>query len=103
MDVFIIGTGSPDVDARKTLKSVSNYWPWQWATKMLLPFVTKANEIASEHWGQNMGFNYFKYYNPIVVDGKIDDISLITSGYLDECCESRIGEFRIEFKKFIEA
>lgn len=103
MDVFIIGTGSPDVDANKTLKSVANYWPWQWATKMLLPFVTKANEIASEHWGQNMGFHYFKYYNPIVISGNMDDPKLITSGYLDECCDSRIGEFRIEFLKFLEA
>lgn len=103
IDVFIIGTGSPDVNASKTLKSVSDYWPWEWATKMLLPFVTKANEIASEHWGENMGFHYFKYYNPIVIDGRMDDVKLITSGYLSECCESRIGEFRQEFKKFLEA
>lgn len=103
MDVFIVGTGSPDVNTGKTLKQVSGYWPWQWATKMLLPFVTKANEIASEHWGKNMGFHYFKYYNPIVVDGNISDVSMVTSGYLSECCESRIGEFRIEFKKFLEA
>lgn len=103
MDVFIIGTGSPDVDASKTLKSVSNYWPWDWATKMLLPFVTKANEIASEHWGRNMGFHYFKYYNPIVINGSMDDAKLVTSGYLSECCESKIGEFRQEFKKFLEA
>jgi patatin-like phospholipase/acyl hydrolase len=103
IDVFIIGTGSQDVDASKTLKTVSGYWPWEWASKMLLPFVTKANEIASEHWGENMGFHYFKYYNPIVINGAMDDVELITSGYLNECCDSRIGEFRQEFKKFLEA
>ena len=41
MDVFIIGTGSPDVDASKTLKSVSNYWPWDWAYKNVVAVCNK--------------------------------------------------------------
>lgn len=103
MDVFIIGTGYKDVNTGKTLEQVKNYWPWTWGTKLLLPFATKANEIASEHWGYNIGFHYFKYYNPIAINGDMDDAELVTSGYLEECCEDYLGEFRKEFKQFIEA
>lgn len=103
MDVFILGTGAKDVQMDKSLKEVAGYWPWQWATNMLLPFATKANEIASEHWGKNIGFNYFKYYNPIIINGEMDDSRLVTSGLLEESCDSHLGEFRAEFKKFLNA
>lgn len=103
MDVFILGTGAKDVKMNKDLREVTNYWPWQWATNMLLPFATKANEIASEHWGKNLGFNYFRYYNPIIIDGRMDDPTLVTSGLLEDCCDSYLGQFRHEFKKFLDA
>jgi patatin-like phospholipase/acyl hydrolase len=103
MDIFILGTGSKDVKMDKTLKEVKGYWPWQWGTKMLLPFSTRANEMASEHWGKDIGFHYFRYYNPIVIDGNMDDPSLVTSGLLEECCDLYLGDFRTEFCKFLNA
>ena len=103
MDIFILGTGYKDVDIDKTLKEVKGYWPWEWGIKMLLPYSTRANEMASEHWGKDMGFHYFKYYNPIVINGNIDDPSLVKSGILEECCDLYLGDFRKEFIKFLEA
>ena len=103
MDIFIIGTGSSAVNKNKTLREVSRYYPWEWGTKLLLPFTTKSNEIATEHWGNELGFHYFNYFNPVVVEGALDDPELVTSGFLESCCESYLGSFRNEFKKFLDA
>lgn len=103
MDIFIIGTGSVAVNKNKTLKEVKKYYPWEWGTKLLLPFTTKSNEIATEHWGRELGFHYFNYFNPVVVEGTLDDPDLVTSGFLESCCESYLGLFRNEFKKFLDA
>ena len=100
IDVFLLGTGSKDV-VDKDLAQVNRYGYLQWATNLIAPFVTKANEIASKKWGENMGFGYFKYYNPIVIQGRLDDANLITNGKLEAYCESRLGEFRREFLKFL--
>lgn len=102
MDVLIVGTGMKDVED-KTLSTVQKYWPWEWGTKMLLPFTTKANEIASEHWGYDLGLHYFNYFNPVMINGSLDDTSLATSGILEDCCESYLGQFRQEFERFINA
>ena len=103
MDIFIIGTGGSAVDKNNTLKDVSEYYPWEWGTKLLLPFTTKSNEIASEHWGKELGFHFFRYFNPVICEGALDDPDLVTSGYLESCCDSYLGLFREEFKAFLDA
>jgi hypothetical protein len=39
--------------------------------------LTDGNEMMSQLWGENMGFNSFKMFNPVVVDGDIDNIEKI--------------------------
>ena len=79
MDVLMLGTGK-DIDEKPlTLKAYNNLGLLGIATDVLVPYATLGNEMATRYWGANMGYGYFNYYNPIITNGKLDDVSLIPS------------------------
>ena len=47
--------------------------------------------MMSELWGKNMGFNYFNLFNPVVIDGIMDNIGKIDK--IEEKCEIYKGKF----------
>ena len=51
--------------------------------------LTDGNEMMSKLWGENMGFNSFRIFNPVVIDGKMDDIDNIN--LIEEKCEIYYG------------
>lgn len=101
IDIFVIGTGNLDVDHSKTNESVSKYSVIEWANCLMPILITKGNEMMSEFWGRYLGFNSFNMFNPISIDGKIDNIYSVTSGKLENKCEIYIGDFKKQWNDFI--
>jgi DNA mismatch repair protein MutS len=61
-----------------------------WAKNLLPILITNGNEMMSELWGGNMGFNYFKMFNPVIINGIMDNIDEINQ--IEER-QSRIDTF----------
>lgn len=100
MDVFAIGTGSPDLDCKRTIDEVSRYSKLDWAKNLMPTLVTGGNEMMSQLWGDNMGFRSFTYYNPIIIDGVMDNVGQVPK--VEEMCEIHIGDFLRKWREFAE-
>ena len=100
LDVFAIGTGYVDKDMKKTLNQVKKFSKIQWAKYLMSIILTDGNEMMSKLWGENMGFNSFRMFNPVVIDGKMDNIDNIN--LIEEKCEIYYGQFLQQWEKFIE-
>lgn len=91
MDVLMLGTGY-DVDENPlTLQRYNGLSLFGIATEVVVPYVTVSNEMATRYWGNNLGLGSFEYFNPCIIDGKMDDVSLIPA-LMDQC-----DKFRNEF------
>ena len=101
IDMLVIGTGQMDVNKAKTKREVDKYSALQWANCLLPILTTGGNEMMSGLWGEYIGFNSFEMFNPVLVDGKMDSVSSVVSGALEEKCEIYVGEFKKVWKKFI--
>lgn len=98
MDVFVICTGQM---IRKNLsyKEVSSWNLLQWGLNFIIPDVTNSNESTSKFWGEHLGFNRFTIYNPVQIQGEMDDISKTT--YMLEECEMFKEDFLEKWDEFI--
>lgn len=99
LDVFAIGTGKIDKDLTRTRKQVAKYTKLDWAKNLLPIIVTGGNQMMSQIWGENMGFNYFKLFNPVIINGIMDNINDIN--VIEEKCDLYKGQFIQEWNKFI--
>lgn len=77
MDVLMLGTGKDISDEPLTVERYNSLTLLGVAKDVIVPYVTLANEVATTYWGNHMGFNSFKYYNPCVNNGKLDDVDNI--------------------------
>lgn len=77
MDVLMLGTGRDIAEKPMTLKRYNDLSLLGIATDVLRPYATLGNEMATRYWGQNMGYGMFNYFNPCIIDGALDDVSLI--------------------------
>ena len=77
MDVLMLGTGRDIAEKPMTLKRYNDLSLLGIATDVLRPYATLGNEMATRYWGNNMGYGLFNYFNPCIIDGGLDDVSLI--------------------------
>mgnify|MGYP003288690563 CR=1 FL=1 len=99
MDVLMLGTGK-DVDEKPlNTDDYNGLGLLGMATKVIVPYVTLSNELATVYWGQNMGFNSFTYFNPCVHDGKLDDASQVPA--MIEQCDKYREEFLETYNRWI--
>lgn len=77
MDVLMIGTGKDVSDKPLTHERYNELSLLGIATDVIVPYTTFANELATTYWGNCMGFNSFKFFNPCRHNGKLDDVSQI--------------------------
>ena len=101
IDIFVIGTGNLDINHGKTNERVSRYSVIEWANCLMPILTTKGNEMMSKFWGRYLGFNSFNMFNPVSIDGKIDNINSVISGILEDKCEIYIGDFKKQWNEFI--
>ena len=103
LDVFVFGVGQA-VDGLDygcgTYKEVSKWGILDWVTKFVIPDVTNSNISMSKFWGEHLGFNSFKFFNPIQIKGGLDDTS-VTDHILSECAMYK-ELFLKEWEDFIE-
>lgn len=99
LDIFAIGTGVTDKNLKRTKEQVSHYSKIDWAKNLLPILITNGNQMMSELWGKNMGFNYFRMFNPVVINGIMDNIDEIEQ--IEERCEIYRGQFIKAWQQFI--
>lgn len=100
MDVMVIGTGYVKPE-EKSLTDVSSYSAISWLNKFLVPYVTKSNEISSLYCGQFCGFNQFIVFNPVEIEGGMDNTDMVVDGSLEKKCEPYYEEFKKTFFGFL--
>jgi len=91
MDVLMLGTGYDIVEHPISTREYNGFSLLGMATKVIVPYVTLSNEMATRFWGNNIGYNTFNYFNPCVIDGKLDDVSQVPA--LAEQCEKYREDF----------
>lgn len=72
MDVLILCTGTLIDKKPITYAEYSKYNMLDVALKVVVPYVTLSNELATKFWGEQMGFHSFKLFNPIQIWGGMD-------------------------------
>lgn len=91
MDVLMLGTGKDISDKPLTEKRYNGLTLAGLALDVIVPYTTLGNELATAYWGNNMGFNYFNYFNPCTNNGKLDDTSVVPD--MIKQCEQHKEEF----------
>ena len=100
MDVLMIGTGKDISDKPLSTKDYNGLTLPGMALKVIVPYVTLSNELASTFWGKNMGFNSFTYFNPCVNNGDLADVDAIPDMHR-QCAEHK-EEFISTWNKWIK-
>ena len=101
MDVLMIGTGK-DITAKPlSAADYNGLTLLGMATKVIVPYVTLSNELASTFWGNNMGFNSFVYFNPCTNDGDLANVDAIPD--MHKQCEAHKEEFLKIWKQWMNA
>ena len=100
MDVLMIGTGKDIDDKPLDTEAYNDLGLLGIATKVIVPYTTLSNELATVYWGNNLGFNSFTYWNPCTHNGKLDDVSQIPQ--MIEQCDKHKDEFIAVYKDWIK-
>lgn len=74
MDVLMIGTGKKTDEKTLTTGEYNSLSLLGIVTDLLRPYTTKSNSLATAYWGKNMGLGSFDYFNPVPVNGEMDDV-----------------------------
>ena len=93
MDVLMLGTGRDIIEKPLTVKKYNDL-DLIGIAKVVRPLLTLGNEMATTFWGEHLGLGLFNYFNPCIIDGDLDDVSLIpdlikqTDEYRDMFCRA---------------
>ena len=100
MDVLMIGTGK-DIDEKPlSPKDYNDLSLLGIATKVIVPYTTLANELATVYWGNNIGFNSFEYFNPCTHNGQLDDADQVEDMILQ--CDRYQDQFNESFARWLD-
>ena len=99
IDMLVIGAGDLDVEHNHTLDEVNNWSVFDTLKNLVIPYITDSNEMTSLFWGLQMGFNYFRYYNPVKIHGSMDNLSIMPD--IERQCLEHKDEFIEEINKYI--
>lgn len=99
IDMFIIGTGDDYCCDKLTADEMNKWNLLDWLFKFLIPYVTESNELTSVYWGALFGFNSFCYYNPLKVEGDMDDPNILP--VLKKQCDEITDDFKKELYEFL--
>ena len=87
LDVLVFGVGQSIDGIDKgcgTYEEVKKWGVLDWIRKFVIPDVTNSNISMSQFWGEHLGFNSFRVFNPIYIKGSLDNTST-TDHILREC------------------
>lgn len=102
MNVLVVGTGAK-IFEKRDMKKVANWYVWQWLSPMLNE-LTAANERASIFWANQLGLNYFNYFNPVLLEKDWEmDKPLSYIKELPDRCDKHVADFKKVFAEFLIA
>jgi len=99
MDVLILCTGTLIDKKPITFEEYSKYNMLDVGLKVVVPYVTLSNELATKFWGEHLGFNSFKLFNPIQIWGGMDSTQNLDTILQD--CEMYKTQFLRAWRKFL--
>lgn len=79
MDILMLGTGRDKDNKPLTPERYNSLGYYGLAKDFLVPYATLSNKLATERHGQEAGFGWFEYFNPLETNGKLDDVKQIPS------------------------
>ena len=77
MNVLAIGCGKDSDGGKLTTEYYNDLGLIGIAKEVIIPYITFGNELFSKYCGDNIGYNFFTYFNPVETSGKMDDVSQI--------------------------
>lgn len=101
LNVFAIGTGNKCVNGKKNISAVKYYTVFNWLSRFLVPYITKSNEIATDLWAKHIGLRNYELFNPLKVDGDLDNYKVVKNGELDTLCLKYMVDFNLKFGEFL--
>ena len=104
MDVLLMGIGDDSNAANEdpiTPEKYNRYTVIEVFTKVIRPYLTFGNKLATLYWGNHLRFNSFTYWNPVKISGNLDDTTDIPK--LIQDCEPFKDEFIKVWNKWISA
>jgi len=99
MDVLAIGTGRRPQNNGRKASAVRKYTRLNWLSALLPVLTTGGNTMMSELWGEAAGFASFRMFNPVYIDGIMDNVSEVDK--IAEKCSLYMGEFRKAWDEFV--
>lgn len=99
MDVLVMGTGSLIDKTPITYDKYKKFNQLDICLKVVVPYVTLSNQLASKYWADQLGFNSFQFFNPIQIWGGLDQTKNLDIMMQD--CEMYKNKFLISWQKFI--
>ncbi len=100
LDVFVFGAGDPIKEKNTRIDEVNSWSVFETLKNLVIPYITDSNEMTSLYWGLQMGFNYFKYYNPIKISGGMDNLDILPD--IERQCIEHKEEFLHEISEFLK-
>lgn len=99
MDILIVCTGTLIDKEPITYEDYENFNMLDVALKIVVPYVTLSNELATKFWGSQLGFNSFNLFNPIQIWGGMDSTENLNTILQD--CEMYKTQFLRAWNKFL--
>ena len=99
MDVLMLGTGSLIDKNPITYEKYVNFNQLDICLKILVPYVTLSNQLATQYWAKGLGFNSFEFFNPIQIWGGMDSTKNMETMMQD--CEMYKKKFLISWHHFL--
>lgn len=75
--VLMLGSGMDRDPSPMTTKKYNNLSLIGVATEVLTEYITLSNKLFTKMCGEGLGLDYWNFWNPVNVDGKIDDVAQI--------------------------
>ena len=99
MDVLVMGTGSLIDKQPITYSKYSKFNQLDVCLKVVVPYVTLSNQLASKYWAKQLGFNSFEFFNPIQIWGGLDQTH--NKDIMLQDCQMYKNKFLIAWQKFL--
>ena len=100
MDVLMLGTGTLIDKNPITYDKYVKYNQLDICLKIIVPYVTLSNQLATKYWARGLGFNSFEFFNPIQIWGGLDQTKNMNT--MMEDCQMYKKKFLISWHNFMD-
>ena len=99
MDVLMMGTGTLIDKTPITYNQYVKFNQLDVCLKIIVPYVTLSNQLATKYWAKGLGFNSFEFFNPIQIWGSLDETKNMET--MMEDCQMYKKKFLIAWHNFM--